>query len=85
MSKDVITKHVAHMFLRAIFLSTMIKYQVNILYIFCVCFYTKVSMQVTLYNSQPLEKRTFFFNPLLCTISIWKALCNRPKSRKQNI
>lgn len=39
-------------------------------------------MQVTLYNYQPLEKRTFF-NPLLCTISIWKALRNRPKAESK--
>lgn len=41
MSKDILTKHVAHV-LGAILLSMTIKYQVNILYIFCLFLYKSV-------------------------------------------
>lgn len=64
---------------RAILLSTMIKYQVNILYIFlCVFLYKSVNASHSV-QFLTFRKQDHFFNLLLCTISIWKALCNRPK------
>lgn len=61
----------------------MIKYQVNILYI---CVFIQKCQCESLCTIINLQKRGpfFFFNPLLCTISIWKALRNRQKAQSKN-